>query len=101
MTLPGQGTGGGKPCPCPTSSPLWTPPSFKKNFGCGTSEAEKRKSEQAYSIIKDEYRALGRMRFAEVAVLILFIALVVLWFTREPGFMPGWADALFSQRGKR
>ncbi|XP_015684762.1 solute carrier family 13 member 2-like, partial [Protobothrops mucrosquamatus] len=73
---------------------------FKKNFGCGTSEAEKRKSEQAYSIIKSEYRALGRMKFSEVAVLILFIALVVLWFTREPGFMPGWANALFSQRGK-
>ncbi|ETE61598.1 Solute carrier family 13 member 2, partial [Ophiophagus hannah] len=74
---------------------------FKKNFGCGTSEAEKRKSEQAYSIIKSEYRALGRIKFSEGAVLILFITLVVLWFTREPGFMPGWANALFSQRAKR
>lgn len=85
---------------CPTSFPL-RPPSFKKNFGCGISEAEKQKSKQAYSIIKSEYRALGRMKFSEAAVLILFITLVVLWFTREPGFMPGWANALFSQRGKR
>uniref|UniRef100_U3EU10 Solute carrier family 13 member 2-2 n=1 Tax=Micrurus fulvius TaxID=8637 RepID=U3EU10_MICFL len=73
---------------------------FKKNFGCGISEAEKRKSAKAYSIIKSEYRALGRMKFSEGAVLILFITLVVLWFTREPGFMPGWANALFSHRAK-
>ncbi|XP_032072173.1 solute carrier family 13 member 2 isoform X2 [Thamnophis elegans] len=73
---------------------------FKKNFGCGSSEAEKQKLDKAYSIIRSEYRALGRMKFSEGAVLALFIVLVVLWFTREPGFMPGWANALFSQKGK-
>ncbi len=30
-------------------------------------------------------------RFDEIMVAFLFGALVVLWFFREPGFMPGWA----------
>uniref|UniRef100_A0A8C4CPP0 Solute carrier family 13 member 2 n=1 Tax=Denticeps clupeoides TaxID=299321 RepID=A0A8C4CPP0_9TELE len=40
----------------------------------------------------EEYRKLGHMTFAEGAVLCIFVLLVVLWFTREPGFMPGWAS---------
>ncbi|KAM6463201.1 solute carrier family 13 member 2 [Liasis olivaceus] len=73
---------------------------FRKNFGCGTGESERLKSARAYDIIKSEYQSLGRMKFSEVAVLVLFITLVVLWFTREPGFMPGWASAAFSHKGK-
>ncbi|XP_063151231.1 solute carrier family 13 member 2 isoform X2 [Candoia aspera] len=73
---------------------------FRKNFGCGTSESERLKAGRAYSIIRSEYQALGRMKFSEAAVLVLFITLVVLWFMREPGFMPGWASAAFSQEGK-
>ena len=29
--------------------------------------------------------------FAEIATLIHFVLLAVLWLTREPEFMPGWA----------
>lgn len=83
------------------SSFLVWPFSFRKNFGCGTSASERLKSDRAYGIIRSEYQALGRMKFSEVAVLALFITLVVLWFTREPGFMPGWASAAFGQEGKR
>lgn len=39
------------------------------------------------------------MKFAELAVLIIFVLLVVLWFTREPGFIDGWATVLFNQHG--
>lgn len=46
--------------------------------------------------MKNEYKKLGRMTFAEIAVLIVFVLLVVLWFTRDPGFMPGWASAVFN-----
>lgn len=45
--------------------------------------------------MREEYRKLGRMKFAEIAVLIIFALLVGLWFTREPGFIPGWATVLF------
>ncbi|NXS83940.1 S13A2 protein, partial [Erpornis zantholeuca] len=70
---------------------------FKKNFGCGISPAAKAKEKQAYEIIKEESKKLGKMKFAEIEVLILFILLVVLWFTREPGFFPGWATVLFNK----
>ncbi|NWT67854.1 S13A2 protein, partial [Prunella himalayana] len=70
---------------------------FKNNFGCGASPAAKAKEKQAYEIIKEESKKLGKMSFAEIEVLILFILLVVLWFTREPGFIPGWATVLFNK----
>ncbi|NWI01143.1 S13A2 protein, partial [Tichodroma muraria] len=70
---------------------------FKKNFGCGASPAVKAKEQQAYEIIKEESKKLGKMKFAEIEVLIIFILLVVLWFTREPGFFPGWATVLFNK----
>ncbi|NWT57355.1 S13A2 protein, partial [Erythrocercus mccallii] len=70
---------------------------FKKNFGCGASPAAKAKEQQAYEIIKEESKKLGKMKFAEIEISILFILLVVLWFTREPGFIPGWATVLFNK----
>ncbi|NXR03483.1 S13A2 protein, partial [Sagittarius serpentarius] len=70
---------------------------FQKNFGCAANASAKAKEQQAYDIIKEESKKLGSMKFAEIAVLILFILLVVLWFTRDPGFMPGWATVLFNK----
>ncbi|NXS18030.1 S13A2 protein, partial [Mystacornis crossleyi] len=70
---------------------------FKKNFGCGISPAAKAKEKQAYEIIKEESEKLGKMKFAEIEVSILFVLLVLLWFTREPGFFPGWATVLFNK----
>ncbi|KAB5548694.1 hypothetical protein PHYPO_G00058510 [Pangasianodon hypophthalmus] len=64
---------------------------FKKSFGCGLNNVDDR---EAYRVMKQEYKKLGRMKFAEGAVLFLFVSLVVLWFSREPGFMPGWASSL-------
>ncbi|KAM6242049.1 solute carrier family 13 member 2 [Porphyrio hochstetteri] len=70
---------------------------FRSNFGCATNPSAKAKEQRAYEIIRDESRKLGSMKFAEIAVLILFILLVVLWFTRDPGFIPGWATVLFNK----
>uniref|UniRef100_A0A663MHY6 Solute carrier family 13 member 2 n=1 Tax=Athene cunicularia TaxID=194338 RepID=A0A663MHY6_ATHCN len=62
---------------------------FRKNFGCAANASAKAKEQRAYDIIKEESKKLGSMKFAEIAVLILFILLVLLWFTRDPGFIPG------------
>ncbi|XP_029922914.1 solute carrier family 13 member 2-like [Myripristis murdjan] len=62
--------------------------SLKKSFVKNDGDRE------AYQIMKDEYKRLGSMSFAEGCVLAVFTVLVVLWFTREPSFIPGWATAL-------
>ncbi|NXJ04230.1 S13A2 protein, partial [Odontophorus gujanensis] len=72
---------------------------FRKNFGCVKDPSAKAKEQQAYQIIKDENKKLGPMKFAEIAVLVLFVLLVLLWFTRDPGFITGWATVLFNKNG--
>ena len=65
-----------------------------KSFGCGTN---KHCDKEAMKLVKQEYKNLGSMSFAEVSVLVLFVLLVLLWVTREPGFMPGWGSTLFNK----
>ncbi|XP_029570993.1 solute carrier family 13 member 2 isoform X2 [Salmo trutta] len=67
---------------------------MKKLFGCGTN---KDGDKEPYVVIKNEYKKLGSVSFAEGCILVLFVLLVLLWFTREPGFMPGWATVLFNK----
>ncbi|XP_016130406.1 solute carrier family 13 member 2-like isoform X1 [Sinocyclocheilus grahami] len=70
---------------------------LKNSFGCGLkNEGDK----EAYRVMKNEYKKLGPISFAEGAVLVIFVTLVILWFTREPGFMPGWATELFNKNGQ-
>nr|XP_057942814.1 solute carrier family 13 member 2-like isoform X2 [Doryrhamphus excisus] len=66
---------------------------LRHTFGCGASSERDR---EAYAVMKEEYRKLGRMKFAEGAVLTVFVLLVLLWFTRDPGFIDGWATVLFN-----
>ena len=68
--------------------------SFRKTWGCGVDKSEKEIA--AYNVIREEHRSLGPMVFGELSVLGLFVLLVVLWFTREPGFVDGWATHLFN-----
>ena len=46
--------------------------------------------------LQRRYNALGPMPFQEWAVFLLLILLALLFFFREPGFMPGWG-ALFGE----
>ncbi|XP_041053374.1 solute carrier family 13 member 5-like isoform X1 [Carcharodon carcharias] len=71
---------------------------FRRLWGCGIPISSKEK--RAYGVIQEEYKKLGPMGFAEKAVLILFVLLVVLWFTRDPGFVPGWGNVLFNKNGQ-
>ncbi|XP_062261977.1 solute carrier family 13 member 2-like [Platichthys flesus] len=67
---------------------------LKQSFGCGMKSG---RDQEAREVMREEYLKLGRIRFAEVAVLVIFTTLVLLWFTREPGFIDGWATVLFNQ----
>ncbi|XP_030328717.1 solute carrier family 13 member 2 [Strigops habroptila] len=70
---------------------------FHENFGCASNASVKAKEQQAYNLIKEESKKMGSMTFAEKAITVLFVLLVVLWFTRDPGFVPGWATVLFNK----
>ncbi|KAK2488565.1 hypothetical protein MC885_011991 [Smutsia gigantea] len=68
---------------------------FKKSWGCGL---ERKNTEQAvYEVLQEEYRKLGPFSFAEVNVLLCFLLLVGLWFSRDPGFMPGWLSVAWAE----
>nr|XP_006212023.1 solute carrier family 13 member 2 [Vicugna pacos] len=69
---------------------------FRKNFGLGDEMREQERA--AFDVVRREHKLLGPMKFAEKAVTILFILLVVLWFTREPGFFTGWGNLAFSDK---
>ncbi|XP_062816552.1 Na(+)/citrate cotransporter [Anolis carolinensis] len=68
---------------------------FRKTWGCGAQETASERA--ALRLLKDEYRKLGPVSFAEGSILAAFALLVLLWFTREPGFIPGWATVLFNK----
>ncbi|MCI4386402.1 hypothetical protein PGIGA_G00061780 [Pangasianodon gigas] len=67
---------------------------LRKTWGYGTAKTEKEIA--AYNVICEEHRRLGPMSFGEISVLTLFCLLVILWFTRDPGFVDGWATHLFN-----
>ncbi|XP_038564782.1 solute carrier family 13 member 5-like [Micropterus salmoides] len=71
---------------------------LRKTWGCGAVQSEKERA--AYEVIRDENRRLGPMSYGEVSVLGLFILMVVLWFTRDPGFMDGWATHVFNAKAE-
>ncbi|XP_012413569.1 solute carrier family 13 member 2-like [Trichechus manatus latirostris] len=66
---------------------------FRKNFGIGGEAQEQEQA--AYRVIQTEHRLLGPMTFAEKAITFFFVTLVLLWFTREPGFFLGWGNLAF------
>lgn len=58
-------------------------------FSDKRTDAEREK--EVKKMIHQKFRDLGRMSFHEGAVLVLFLICVMLWFFRDPGFVPGWA----------
>ncbi|XP_031208739.1 solute carrier family 13 member 5 isoform X2 [Mastomys coucha] len=63
---------------------------FKKTCIC--CEKKKRRSTEnaAYKVLIEEYKKLGPLSYPECNVLFCFTLLITLWFSRDPGFMPGW-----------
>ncbi|KAE8287767.1 Solute carrier family 13 member 5 Na(+)/citrate cotransporter [Larimichthys crocea] len=71
---------------------------LRRTWGCGAVQSEKERA--AYEVIRDEHRRLGPISYAEGSVLALFILMVVLWFTRDPRFMDGWATNIFNTKAE-
>lgn len=72
--------------------------SLRKTWACGTTQSER--EQLAYKVIREEHLSLGPMSYAEMNVLALFILMVVLWFTRDPRFMDGWATHIFNAKAE-
>nr|XP_054755557.1 Na(+)/citrate cotransporter-like [Lytechinus pictus] len=54
-------------------------------------EVGKEQEERAKMVIQKNYTALGKMSFAEWAILGHLVVLVCLWLTRKPKFVSGWS----------
>uniref|UniRef100_A0A4W6DT07 Solute carrier family 13 member 1 n=1 Tax=Lates calcarifer TaxID=8187 RepID=A0A4W6DT07_LATCA len=57
---------------------------------CGGEKSEKERA--ARKVIEDEYKSLGPMSSQEIFTGVIFLVMVLLWLTRSPGFVPGWAS---------
>ncbi|XP_040201612.1 solute carrier family 13 member 4 [Rana temporaria] len=68
---------------------------------CSLSKKKKTKQEElSEKRIQEEYEKLGKMSYPEKVTVFFFILMTLLWFTREPGFVPGW-ESLFEKNGFR
>ncbi|XP_044133407.1 solute carrier family 13 member 4 [Bufo gargarizans] len=68
---------------------------------CSLSKKKKtRQEEVSERRIQEEYEKLGKMSYPEKVTVVFFILMTLLWFTREPGFVPGW-ESLFEKKGFR
>ncbi|KFW05327.1 Solute carrier family 13 member 1, partial [Eurypyga helias] len=70
---------------------------FKNMFKCGKNKTAR--EEASARMIQEEYKKLGPMSYPEIVTLVLFILMTVLWFTREPGFIPGWSSLFPKYKG--
>uniref|UniRef100_A0A4W6DV66 Solute carrier family 13 member 1 n=1 Tax=Lates calcarifer TaxID=8187 RepID=A0A4W6DV66_LATCA len=63
---------------------------FRFLWRCGGEKSEKERA--ARKVIEDEYKSLGPMSSQEIFTGVIFLVMVLLWLTRSPGFVPGWAS---------
>jgi len=57
---------------------------------CGGKKTET--EQRIERLLRVKYESLGKVKFAEVVVVLLFIVLVLLWFTRDLGFADGYGS---------
>ncbi|GAB0177002.1 solute carrier family 13 member 4 [Grus japonensis] len=68
---------------------------------CSVSKKMKTKREEmSERRIQEEYKKLGNVSYPEMVTGFFFILMTLLWFTREPGFVPGWSS-FFEKKGYR
>ncbi|KAM9173760.1 solute carrier family 13 member 4 [Pangshura tecta] len=68
---------------------------------CSVSKKKKTKREEmSERRIQEEYEKLGDTSYPEMVTGFFFVLMTLLWFTREPGFFPGWSS-FFEKKGYR
>lgn len=68
---------------------------LRQSWNCRKSESSEKPDstkDTITHILRRKYQELGSISYAEGSILILFILLVILWITRDPGFVPGWGS---------
>lgn len=60
----------------------------------------KTKGAKIYAIMQQQYVDLGPISFAEIAVLVHFLFLVLCWMLRDPKFILGWGSLFLAGTGK-
>nr|XP_009685639.1 PREDICTED: solute carrier family 13 member 1 [Struthio camelus australis] len=70
---------------------------FKSMFKCGKEKTAREKA--SAQVIQEEYKKLGPISYPEIVTLVLFILMTLLWFTRDPGFIPGWSSFFPKYKG--
>ncbi|NXM72831.1 S13A1 protein, partial [Serilophus lunatus] len=70
---------------------------FKNMFKCGKKKTTR--EEASSRVIQEEYKKLGSISYPETVTLVLFILMTLLWFTRDPGFIPGWSSLFPKYKG--
>ncbi|XP_073687818.1 solute carrier family 13 member 1 [Garra rufa] len=57
---------------------------------CSRQRTEKEK--HTAKVLRDQYNSLGPISWQEIITMVIFTLMAILWFTRNPGFMPGWSS---------
>ncbi|NXA62413.1 S13A1 protein, partial [Mohoua ochrocephala] len=70
---------------------------LKNVFRCGKKKTAR--EEASSLVIQQEYKKLGPISYPETVTLVLFIIMTLLWFTRDPGFIPGWSSLFPKYKG--
>lgn len=70
---------------------LYMRSTFKNSCNC-YGQKSRNNEESVNMVLQEEYRKMGPLTFAECNVLLCFTLLIILWFSRDPGFMPGWVS---------
>ncbi|XP_018413238.1 PREDICTED: solute carrier family 13 member 1 [Nanorana parkeri] len=70
---------------------------MKEMFKCKKQKTQREKA--SAKVILDEYQKLGPISYQEIMTFILFLLMALLWFTRDPGFFPGWSSLFPNYRG--
>ncbi|KAM8939676.1 solute carrier family 13 member 1-like [Pelodytes ibericus] len=69
-----------------------------KEMQCCRKKSKSPADEDSRTILQQEYDKLGPLSYQEVVTLVIFLLMSLSWFTRDPGFIPGW-DSLFGLKG--